>query len=554
MEIFPHPTTDRRLLPNIPSKHSTRRGTAHRFFCNTTIRVLSKGGKKADIFEGEGVDVSDNGVAIYTPRLLELGAPVSLRFFLPPGMLPEGYESGLSLDATVVRADAEKQLLAFQFKRNISEELRRRRWKKLILLSIIGTIIVLLGILYTKLESVYYFWFDVPLFVYGLMASIFLVSRFLFAAFYKGHPVDEKYTPSVSIIVPCFNEEQWIGKTIKCALDQYYPEDLLEVIVVDDGSSDNSVAVLHDLQEKYAPLVGDRLQVHAFAHNQGKRHALAEGTRRAKGELIIFVDSDSFLAPTAVLEIVQPLKDPKIAASTGRCEVENKWTNALTKMQSVRYYLGFRIFKGAESIFNSVTCLSGPLTCYRKSVVMQYLDAWINQKFFGKPATFGDDRSLTNYILRHHHTVYQHNAVCTTIVPSKYAVFYKQQMRWKRSWLRESLRCLFFIWRKEPFMSVSFLVGFLLPVMSPFVVARAFIYIPFEYSVFPFVYLLGVFLMSMMMSTVYLFAKRSTLWFYGSIFCYFYLFILLWQMIPAMFTFWVSDWGTRSAKQKPASQ
>ena len=103
-------------------------------------------------------------------------------------------------------------------------------------------------------------------------------------------------------------------------------------------------------------------------------------------------------------------------------------------------------------------------------------------------------------------------------------------------------------------MSVSFLVGFLLPVMSPFVVVRAFIYIPFEYSVFPFVYLLGVFLMSMMMSTVYLFAKRSTLWFYGSIFCYFYLFILLWQMIPAMFTFWVSDWGTRSTKQKPASQ
>jgi len=553
MEIFPHPTADRRLLPNIPSKHSTRRGTAHRFFCNSTIRVLSKNGRKRDTFEAEAVDVSDNGVLIRTPRRLEVGTRVSLRFFVPPGMLPEGYELGFSLDARVVRVDTEEQLLAFQFKYNISEVLRRTRWKKLVWLSIVGITIVLVGILYTKLESVYYFWFDTPLFVYGLMASIFLVSRFLFAAFYKGYPIDEEYKPSVSIIVPCFNEEKWISKTVKCALDQYYPEELLEVIVVDDGSSDNSLAVLHDLQEKYAPLVGDRLQVHAFDHNQGKRHALAEGTRRAKGELIVFVDSDSFLSPSAVLEIVQPLKHSRIAAATGRCEVENKWTNALTKMQSVRYYLGFRIFKGAESIFNSVTCLSGPLTCYRKSVVMQYLDAWINQKFFGKPATFGDDRSLTNFILRHYQTVYQHDAVCTTIVPSKYATFYKQQMRWKRSWLRESLRCLLYIWRKEPFMSVSFLMGFLLPVLSPFVVVRAFIYIPIEYSVFPFVYLLGVFLMSMMMSTVYLFAKRSSLWFYGSIFCYFYLFILLWQMIPAMFSFWVSDWGTRSSKQKAAS-
>lgn len=552
MEVFPHPTSDRRLFPNMPSQRFGRRGTAHRYLCNCPITVTRYQNDQPTSFQAETIDLSDRGVAIRSSQDLEIGERVTLRFTLTPGMLPEGYESHIRIWASVVRHDDD--VVAFQFEHDISEVLQSTRWPKLVVLSIVSIALVLLAILYTKLEGIYYFWFDVPIFIYGLMTTFYLLTRFVFAAFYKKFPIDDNYKPSVSIIIPCFNEETWIEKTVNCALNQYYPEELLEVIVVDDGSTDNSVQKLHELQQRYTPIVGDRLKIHIFDHNQGKRHALAAGTLQAKGELVIFVDSDSFLIPTAVLQIVQPLKNPKIAAATGRCEVENKWTNLLTKMQAVRYYIGFRVFKAAESVFNSVTCLSGPLTCYRKDVVLKFLDAWVNQKFFGKPATFGDDRSLTNYILRYQRTVYQHDAVCTTIVPSRYSVFYRQQMRWKRSWLRESLRCLFYIWRKEPFMSFSFLLGFLLPVLSPFVVVRAFIYVPIVYGTFPYVYLLGVFLMSMMMCTVYLFAKKSTLWFYGSFFCYFYLFVLLWQMIPAMFTFWVSDWGTRSVQQAPASE
>ncbi|TBH78181.1 glycosyltransferase [Desulfovibrio legallii] len=289
-------------------------------------------------------------------------------------------------------------------------------------------------------------------------------------------------------------------------------------------------------------------------YNMGKRHALAAGALRAKFDLLVFVDSDSFLEPEAVREVVQPFCDPKMGAVSGRTEVQNKWTNALTKMQAVRYYVAFRFMKAAEAVFDGVTCLSGPLACYRKDLVLRYLDDWLNQKFFGYPATFGDDRSLTNFILAHHRTGYQDAAVCSTIVPSRMRTFMKQQMRWKRSWLRETLRASSFMWRKEPFMALSFYAGFLLPVLAPLVVVRTMLVIPIELGLFPYKYLAGILVTSTLMSASYLLFKRSTLWPYGIIFCLFYLAVLLWQLPVAVLTFWKSEWGTRNTSADVAAQ
>lgn len=191
----------------------------------------------------------------------------------------------------------------------------------------------------------------------------------------------------------------------------------------------------------------------------GKREAMAVGAKLSKKELLVFVDSDSFLDPFAVRNIVQPFKDEKMGGVSGRTDVANTYTNSLTKMQSVRYYIAFRIMKAAEGYFDAVTCLSGPLSCYRKDLVLKYSDAWLHQTFLGQRATFGDDRSMTNFILRHHRTTYQDTAVCSTIVPNSHAMFLKQQMRWKRSWLRESLIAARYMWRKEPFMAIFSIWG-----------------------------------------------------------------------------------------------
>ncbi len=547
MEIFPREKPDRRYLPDIPSKQASRREFGARYFAEANVDVYSKDGKYR-YCSGKVVDLGEGGMLLASSRTLNVGDKVVLRFFLSEGTMPEGYESFIKLPATVVRVDRTTGNVGFKFEKSITEYLKRKRWRNFEATALLGIFLSLIGVWYIKRESLFYFWFDVPVFLYGLCAVFYLLTRFLFAALYRSYPVDPNYTPSVSIIVPCFNEEEWIEKTIRGCLNQRYPEDKLEVIVVDDGSTDNSVAVLRAVKEKVADEVGDRLVLHVFDHNQGKRHALAAGSRMAHGEVVVFVDSDSFLEPDAVLKIVQPLKNSRIGAVTGRCEVENKWTNFLTKMQAVRYFIGFRIFKAAESIFDVVTCLSGPLAAYRKDVLMRYLDEWVDQKFLGQPATFGDDRSLTNFVLHSHYAVYQHTAVTHTIVPSTYWKFYKQQMRWKRSWLRESLRACKFMWYKEPFMAISFYLGMLLPILAPVVVLRAFVFMPVAYGIYPIMYLAGVFLMSMMMCTSYLLIKRSNLWIYGIPFCFFYLFVLLWQIVWALLTFWYSGWGTRQSK------
>ena len=230
---------------------------------------------------------------------------------------------------------------------------------------------------------------------------------------------------------------------------------------------------------------------------------------------------------------------------SGRTDVANTYTNALTKMQSVRYYIAFRVMKAAEGYFDAVTCLSGPLSCYRKDLVLKYSDAWLNQTFLGQRATFGDDRSMTNFILRYNRTTYQDTAVCSTIVPNQYKTFLKQQMRWKRSWLRESIIGATYMWKKEPFMSLCFYMGLVVPIAAPVVVLYNLIYVPITHRVFPTTFILGLLMMALLMSMAQLFLRRSSTWIYGMWFCIYYEAVLLWQMPVAWFTFWKSTWGTR---------
>ena len=277
----------------------------------------------------------------------------------------------------------------------------------------------------------------------------------------------------------------------------------------------------------------------------GKREALAVGAKLARHELLVFVDSDSFLDPFAIRNLVQPFQDETMGGVSGRTDVANTFTNNLTKMQSVRYYIAFRILKAAEGIFDAVTCLSGPLSCYRKDLVLQYSDAWLHQKFLGQKATFGDDRAMTNFILRHHRTTYQDTAICSTIVPNTYKVFLKQQMRWKRSWLRETFIAATFMWRKEPFMALSFYMGLIVPILAPVIVVYNLCYIPLAHRVFPTTFLVGILMMALLMSFCQLLLRRSSTWLYGLWFCLYYEAVLLWQMPIAWVTFWKSTWGTR---------
>lgn len=534
-----------------------------RYIADFTVYIMTELEGKKRTVKSRAVDISSTGLLVELgprPKIYEVGEKVTLHCTIPAGTMPEGFESKVKMDASIVRIfemeaeDGIKKMVAFEFERPLTEYFQKKRWgysiySASLLLFLAAAVIVLM-----RTESIIYFKYHFWLYLYSIIAASFLLSRYFFGALYRHVPINPEYTPGVSIVIPCFNEEKWIHRTILSCVNQEYPIDQLEVIVVDDRSTDRSVERItevieriHSVAERYA--TKERVRLHVLEENGGKRVALMKGVEMAKHDLVVFVDSDSFLEPTAIKHLVQPFQDPKMGGVAGRTDVENKYTNFLTKLQTVRYYISFRIMKAAESWFDSVTCLSGPLSCYRKELIIQHGDAWLNQKFLGQKATFGDDRSMTNFILKTHRTGYQDTAICSTIVPSDMRVFMKQQMRWKRSWLRESLRAGGFIWRKEPFMMLFFYIGLIVPIAAPAVVIYNLLYVPLVHGVFPTTFLLGLLLMALLMSFAHLLFRRSRLWIYGLIFCFFYVFVLLWQMPIAMLTFWKSSWGTRETPE-----
>ena len=484
---------------------------------------------------------------------LELAETFQLKFTITPGSMPEGYEMGVSIKASFIRKSPSKDgesLCGVRFVQTLAQyATKKKNWYMLSIASVFMFLVVACIVL-LRTQNVLYFELKRELYLYSILAATFLLTRYLFGAFYRPVPLDAEFTPGVSIIIPCFNEETWIQKTILGCVNQDYPIDKLEVIIVDDCSHDRSYEKTEEIvtklkeNEKQADLE-NRLSFCRQETNAGKREALARGVKMAKHELVVFVDSDSFLDPFAVRNLVQPFKDEQMGGVSGRTDVANTYTNVLTKMQAVRYYIAFRIMKAAESYFDAVTCLSGPLSCYRKDLVLEYMDAWLNQRFMGERATFGDDRSMTNLILRKHRTVYQDTAICNTIVPNQHRVFLKQQMRWKRSWLRETLLAAKFMWRKEPFMALSFYMGAVVPIAAPVIVIYNLFYIPFTRQVFPSTFLLGMALMAMMMGLAQLVLRRSSTWIFALWFCLYYELVLLWQMPVAWVTFWKTTWGTR---------
>ena len=569
---------DRRLLSHVPDagghrSNRSRRGASadmesedytlyeqdakngQRYLVDYPVKIDSSAGTLA----ARAVDISTTGILVRLEgdaHAAELSGDVKLTFEITAGTMPEGYEMKVKkLPATVIRAfgQAEEKLYGIEFKKTLAQYAAARRQGYMFAAATFFLAVITLIILLMRAESVIYFKFNRWLYLYSIIAATFLLTRYLFAMFYRPVPIDPDYTPGVTIVVPCFDEEEWIQRTIHSCINQDYPVDKLEVIVVDDCSNDRSAERVQQMiaelkaadTSDHAYRVSERIRFLQQPTNMGKRDAMARGAKEAKHELLVFVDSDSFLDPFAIRNIVQPFKDKEMGGVSGRTDVANTYTNALTKMQAVRYSIAFRVMKAAEGYFDAATCLSGPLSCYRKDLVLKYMDAWLNQRFLGQKATFGDDRSMTNFILRYNRTTYQDSAVCMTIVPRSYQVFLRQQMRWKRSWLRESLIASRFRWKKEPFMSLGFYMGVLVPIAAPIIVLYNLFYVPIMYRVYPTSFLIGMLMMALLMSMAQLLIRRSTTWLYAMWFCIYYEAVLLWQMPVAWVTFWKTTWGTR---------
>jgi hyaluronan synthase len=383
-----------------------------------------------------------------------------------------------------------------------------------------------------------------PIFAgYSITVVIYVLGRFVGALFYRPVP-DVGYRPTVTVIVPAFNEEDGIIGTIQSCLEVDYPRELLEVIVVNDGSNDRTWERILEAKalwpEVYAVDLG---------RNYGKRGAMAEGIRRAKGDILCFVDSDSYLKPDAVIAIVQPFVDSRVGTVVGHAYVRNAMSNWITKMQQVRYYSAFRVIKSMESLLSgTVTCASGCCAAYRTSVILPLVDSWEFQTFLGRPATFGDDRALTNRVLTTHRVVYQSSAQADTVAPDSLRRFFRQQLRWKKSWLRESLWVVRLFWRKNPLAALFTYASIVFPFMAPFVVLHAVVgrLVGGSTSGLWF-YLIGTYAMALLYSLYYAYKRHDGLWHHGMTFVLLYMAVLVFQTYWGMLTMRDTRWGTRAS-------
>ena len=381
--------------------------------------------------------------------------------------------------------------------------------------------------------------------------------QILLAAQYKPFPVpDDKDLPTCAVIIPAFNEGQQVSLTLQSILKSNYPPEKLEIITVNDGSSDDT---WYWMQKEVEASQG-KITALNLPCNAGKRNALYKGFSVATADILITVDSDSIVTPDTIRQIVAPFAaDSKIGGAAGNIRVLNLSEGMIPKMLDVSFVFGFEFLRSAQSMVRSVLCMPGALSAYRRNAVMPHMDEWVNEKFLGKPANIGEDRAITNILIREGYgVVYQNSSVVYTKMPTRYRGLCKMMIRWGRSNVRENLNMMKFAFRRvdlqdpdQTGMQCNLLI------QTFWMIAPA---IFLTYSGFCIYddclrYIMGVAIAVIFWAALpaYVYAqrynKRDSLWSYA--YGFFSFFTLFWISPYCIFTVHCSGWLTRSNPGTP---
>jgi hyaluronan synthase len=399
------------------------------------------------------------------------------------------------------------------------------------------------------LEAEHYQWARLimrPAMLWGIMGTALLAFRTTLWFWYRSSPpATMEDAPSLTVIIPAYNEGAMVLQSIESVATAQYPRERLQVLVVDDGSKDDTWTHIREAAARYPELVVAK----RFLVNRGKRAALAEGFRDARGEVVATLDSDSVIDPGALLALAGPFRNSRVGAVAGKVKVYNRRQGLIPRMLHVRYIVSFDFHRASESGYGTVYCCPGALTAYRTSIVRQVLDEWLQQKFLGAPCTVGEDRALTNLILASGcDTVYQRSAVVHTITPTSYGKLCRMFLRWDRSYVREELRFLRIVWMRPMFPCVIALLDRVItnlryPVYYASLLLLALAAPHHPLAVVRLMAVVGV--VSAFNMLYYLRSERSPDAFYGVVYSYYSLAALFWIFPVAVFTVRSRSWLTR---------
>ncbi|HYL63706.1 MAG TPA: glycosyltransferase family 2 protein [Candidatus Methylomirabilis sp.] len=248
---------------------------------------------------------------------------------------------------------------------------------------------------------------------------------------------DYSYQPMVSVLMPCFNEGKAVYETIESISKSNYPSEKFEVIAQDDCSVDDSYEWMMKAQRDFSNV---RVRTGRNAVNSGKARTVCNAMELSDAEIIISIDSDCIFHPDAIRELTACFAEPNIGSVGGRVGVRNPNDSVITAIQTIVYYSAFQLYKIPENWTRSVCCISGCLFAIRRELLQKIEPAIRARHWFGIPVNQGEDRFMTHQtLLRGYGTYINNDALCWTTVPNTLSVLFKQQLRWRRSIVRDFL-------------------------------------------------------------------------------------------------------------------
>ena len=273
-------------------------------------------------------------------------------------------------------------------------------------------------------------------------------------------PVDPSYQPAVAVLVPAYNEEKVIERTVRSVLDSDYPN--LRVIVIDDGSKD---ATLEVCREAFREEIAEGHVTVLTKPNSGKADALNFGLEYVTEEIFVGIDADTIIAPDAIRFLAPHFADPRVAAMAGNAKVGNR-VNLWTRWQALEYITSQNFERRALNTLNAVSVVPGAIGAWRTSAV-RAAGAYHHD-------TVAEDADLTMALLEDGYRVnYEDRALAYTEAPTKANGLMRQRFRW-------SFGIMQAVWKHKAAVKRKGALGWvalpnvvifqvLLPLVSPFI-------------------------------------------------------------------------------------
>jgi cellulose synthase/poly-beta-1,6-N-acetylglucosamine synthase-like glycosyltransferase len=255
----------------------------------------------------------------------------------------------------------------------------------------------------------------------GALTVVFCYWAVPFTALYQAMTTRDEFEdvseyPSITVLVPAYNEEGYVGRTIAALLGAAYPDDKTEIVVVDDGSTDGTYEEARRYESETVTVVSK--------DNGGKYSALNYGLLFAESEIVVTVDADSVVETDALREVVAPfVADPSVGAVASNVRIFNR-DSFVANCQVLEYVFGINVFRRTFDKLAAVPVVPGCLGAYRRDV-LEEVNAF-------DPHTLTEDFDATLKVLGRGYKVRFSEAVVYTEAPDTWRDLYEQRLRWYR--------------------------------------------------------------------------------------------------------------------------